>query len=74
MGLVSGCDINVTFTGDESLNSRPMKKVLIPLLQSGAEISSNNDKLPITIKVTKYLSLSNTALHSLQRRLNRVCF
>ena len=53
MGLVSGCDINVTFTGDESLNSRPMKRVLIPLLQSGAEISSNNDKLPITIKGNK---------------------
>ena len=53
MGLVSGCDITVTFTGDESLNSRPMKRVLIPLQQSGAEISSNSDKLPITIKGNK---------------------
>ena len=53
MGLVSGCDITVTFTGDESLNTRPMKRVLIPLQQSGAEISSNSDKLPITIKGSK---------------------
>ena len=53
MGLVSGCDITVSFTGDESLNSRPMKRVLIPLKQSGAEILSNDDKLPITIKGNK---------------------
>ena len=53
MGLVSGCDITVTFTGDESLNSRPMKRVLIPLKQSGAEILSNDNKLPITIKGNK---------------------
>ena len=53
MGLVSGCDITVTFTGDESLNTRPMKRVLIPLEQSGAEILSNDNKLPITIKGNK---------------------
>ena len=53
MGLVSGSDITVTFTGDESLNIRPMKRVLIPLEQSGAEISSNDNKLPITIKGNK---------------------
>ena len=53
MGLVSGCDITVSFKGDESLNTRPMKRVLIPLEQSGAEISSNDNKLPITIKGNK---------------------
>ena len=53
MGLVSGSDITVTFTGDESLNTRPMKRVLIPLEQSGAEILSNDNKLPITIKGNK---------------------
>ena len=31
MGLVSGCDITASFTGDESLNKRPMKRVIIPL-------------------------------------------
>ena len=53
MGLVSGCDITVSFTGDESLNTRPMKRVLIPLQKSGAEILSNDNKLPITIKGNK---------------------
>ena len=53
MGLVSGCDITVSFTGDESLNTRPMKRVLIPLEKSGAENLSNENKLPITIKGNK---------------------
>ncbi len=53
MGLVSGCDITVSFTGDESLNSRPMKRVISPLKKSGAEILSDNFKLPITIKGNK---------------------
>ena len=53
MGLVSGCDITASFVGDESLNTRPMKRVLIPLQQSGAEISSNDYKLPVTIKGNK---------------------
>ena len=53
MGLVSGCPITVSFIGDESLNTRPMKRVLIPLKQSGAEILSNNYKLPATIKGNK---------------------
>ena len=53
MGLVSGCDITVSFIGDESINTRPMKRILIPLKQSGAEILSNDNKLPITIKGNK---------------------
>ena len=53
MGLVSGCPITVSFIGDESLNTRPMKRVLIPLKQSGAEIISNDYKLPVTIKGNK---------------------
>ena len=46
MGLVSGCDITVSFKGDDSLSTRPMKRVLIPLKKSGAEILSNDYKLP----------------------------
>ena len=53
MGLVAGCDITASFTGDESLSARPMKRVLVPLEWSGAEILSNDDKLPITIKGNK---------------------
>ena len=53
MGLVAGCDITASFTGDESLSARPMKRVLVPLEKSGAEILSNDIKLPITIKGNK---------------------
>ena len=53
MGLVSGCGITASFTGDISLKSRPMKRVLVPLKQSGAEILSNGYNLPVTIKGTK---------------------
>ena len=67
MGLVSGCPITATFIGDDSLNTRPMKRVLIPLKKSGAEILSNDYKLPITIKGSmipipvKYISLLPSA-------------
>ena len=53
MGLVSGCDITASFNGDESLNKRPMKRILTPLEQSGTQIISNEDKLPITINGSK---------------------
>ena len=35
MGLVSGCDITASFIGDESLNTRPMKRILDPLKKVG---------------------------------------
>jgi len=53
MGLVAGCEITASFTGDESLSARPMKRVLVPLEWTGAEILSNDDKLPVTIKGNK---------------------
>ena len=71
MGLVSGCDITVSFKGDDSLSTRPMKRVLIPLKKSGAEILSNDYKLPVTIKGNKipipiqyYSSLSSAQVKS----------
>src|SRR5258707_5724172 len=36
MGAVAGCPITVTFDGDASLRSRPMKRVLDPLARMGA--------------------------------------
>ena len=53
IGLVSGCDITTSITGDKSLNSRPMKRIITPLKQSGAEFLSTDYKLPITIKGNK---------------------
>jgi 3-phosphoshikimate 1-carboxyvinyltransferase len=54
MGLVAGSDIEATFVGDESLSKRPMKRITLPLTQSGAIIENlNNDRLPIKIKGSK---------------------
>lgn len=51
MGLVATHPISVTFTGDDSLTSRPMKRVTIPLSKFGAEFSGNKEgTLPITVK------------------------
>ena len=63
MGLVAGSDVEVTFSGDYSLNNRPMARVIEPLLKTGAIIKHNNNTLPINIRGSKiplpisYLSL-----------------
>ena len=38
-GLLAGQDFPVTLTGDNSLNKRPMKRIIEPLRSMGAEIS-----------------------------------
>ena len=38
-GIVAGAGLNVTLTGDHSLNGRPMKRIIDPLRQMGAEIT-----------------------------------
>ena len=53
MGLISGSNSEVTFTGDNSLIKRPMKRVIDPLTQSGAHINSSDSRLPLTIKGTE---------------------
>jgi len=50
MGLVATHPITVTFSGDESLSSRPMKRVTDPLSEFGATFSGNKKgTLPITV-------------------------
>ena len=54
MGLVAGSDVEATFIGDESLSKRPMKRITLPLIESGAIIENlNNNSLPIKIKGSK---------------------
>ena len=49
-GLVAGREgLTLTLIGDESLSSRPMKRVIDPLEKMGANISSHDGKLPMTI-------------------------
>ncbi len=50
-GLLAGQSFSSSITGDESLRSRPMDRVVAPLTAMGAQISgpSGDDKLPLTI-------------------------
>ncbi len=48
-GALAGQNIIATLTGDESLRSRPMKRVIEPLEQMGANITSNLNRAPLRI-------------------------
>jgi len=49
LGLLAGQNIGAQFIGDSSLSKRPMKRIIKPLLDAGANIKSNNNYLPIEI-------------------------
>jgi len=50
MGAMSTSDVTATFTGDASLNKRPMARITEPLNLFGAKTFSQRDgKLPITV-------------------------
>ncbi|MCF6343602.1 MAG: 3-phosphoshikimate 1-carboxyvinyltransferase [Devosiaceae bacterium] len=60
MGLVSAYDFSTKFSGDASLSSRPMGRVLDPLKSIGVEVlEDNGGKLPITIRGAKQLEPIN---------------
>ncbi|MFW0776808.1 MAG: 3-phosphoshikimate 1-carboxyvinyltransferase [Rickettsiales bacterium] len=50
MGLVTPYPFATFFTGDESLCKRPMKRVITPLSEIGANVTSrNNNQLPLAL-------------------------
>lgn len=50
MGVLAGWPVRVTLTGDESLSSRPMRRVTEPLSQMGAGFETSPDgTLPVTV-------------------------
>lgn len=49
-GVLAGQDFEATVTGDESLRSRPMQRVIEPLEMMGAGISSSNGCAPLAIR------------------------
>jgi len=54
MGLIAGSDVEATILGDESLSKRPMKRIITPLMKTGATFHyPNNDYLPIKMKGSK---------------------
>jgi len=51
-GILSGQRFESVLTGDESLQKRPMKRVIDPLTQMGATIASENGCAPLRIKAS----------------------
>jgi len=50
-GILAAQEFETTITGDESLSKRPMKRIITPLRNMGAELTAAaNDTLPLTIK------------------------
>jgi 3-phosphoshikimate 1-carboxyvinyltransferase len=49
MGAAAGFPIRTTFTGDRSLSSRPMRRVIEPLVRMGAR-TDGGETLPITLQ------------------------
>ena len=52
MGLIAGHDMTATITGDASLSSRPMGRVIEPLKQMGLLIEDDRETLPLTLSGT----------------------
>ena len=54
-GVVAAHDFNTVLTGDESLLTRPMRRIIEPLEMMGARISSAENKPPLSIMGTTKL-------------------
>ncbi len=50
LGILAGQDFRATLSGDQSLQKRPMKRVVEPLRQMGAQFEGDAETLPLTIK------------------------
>lgn|SRR5574341_613421 len=48
-GALAGHDVVASLTGDESLRSRPMKRIIEPLNRMGAHIIGIMDRAPLTV-------------------------
>ncbi|CAN5543183.1 3-phosphoshikimate 1-carboxyvinyltransferase [soil metagenome] len=48
-GILAGQNFDSVLFGDESLQGRPMKRVIAPLAKMGASIESHDGKAPLTI-------------------------
>lgn len=56
-GILAGSKIETTLIGDESLSQRPMKRIIDPLTNMGAEIFADDGTLPMRIRGRKLDSL-----------------
>jgi len=51
-GVLAGFDLTAELVGDESLSSRPMRRIIEPLELMGARIESMGGKAPLTVRGT----------------------
>jgi 3-phosphoshikimate 1-carboxyvinyltransferase len=49
-GVLAGQDFESVLVGDESLQKRPMKRVIDPLVSMGAEVEGTDGRAPLRIK------------------------
>jgi 3-phosphoshikimate 1-carboxyvinyltransferase len=49
-GILAGQNLSATLTGDESLRSRPMQRIIEPLEMMGAQIESAGGRAPLTVR------------------------
>lgn len=55
-GVLSGQDFDSTLTGDESLNSRPMRRIVVPLKLMGADLTASEaGTAPLIIRACRGL-------------------
>ncbi|MEA1986133.1 MAG: 3-phosphoshikimate 1-carboxyvinyltransferase [Candidatus Marinimicrobia bacterium] len=59
-GLVAGLCIKAKIIGDDSLTARPMKRIIKPLKKMGADIDSDNGKLPMIFNGNKLRGIRYT--------------
>src|SRR2546423_13152242 len=55
-GVLAGHDVTAELAGDESLNSRPMRRIIDPLELMGAKIEATDGKAPLKIRGSKDLT------------------
>lgn len=51
-GILAGQNFTSTLTGDESIQKRPMKRIILPLTQMGASIASLRDNGCAPLQIT----------------------
>ena len=55
-GVLAGHDLSAVLVGDESLSSRPMKRIIQPLELMGAQIEATDGKAPLKVRGSDKLS------------------
>jgi 3-phosphoshikimate 1-carboxyvinyltransferase len=57
-GILCGQDFDVTITGDESIQKRPMGRIMTPLQKMGADIKSSNDNGCAPLQILRHHPLT----------------